>query len=165
MTLVHRLLPQPVLSLVIVALWLGLAGSVSVGQVLLATLLGLLLPWLTQSFWPNRPRVARPVAGARLAVIVLFDIVVANWQVARRVLGPFDRLHPRFIEVPLDIEDNFVATILGGIVSMTPGTVSVDIDQERRLLLVHALDAEDPETAIRTIKARYEAPLKEAFQC
>lgn len=165
MTLFHRLLPQPVLSLVIVALWLGLAGSVSVGQVLLATLLGLLLPWLTQSFWPNRPRVARPVAGARLAVIVLFDIVVANWQVARRVLGPLDRLHPRFIEVPLDIEDNFVATILGGIVSMTPGTVSVDIDQERRLLLVHALDVEDPETAIRTIKARYEAPLKEVFQC
>ena len=165
MTLFHRLLPQPVLSLVIVALWLGLAGSVSVGQVLLATLLGLLLPWLTQSFWPNRPRVARPVAGARLAVIVLFDIVVANWQVARRVLGPLDRLHPRFIEVPLDIEDNFVANILGGIVSMTPGTVSVDIDQERRLLLVHALDVEDPETAIRTIKARYEAPLKEVFQC
>lgn len=67
--------------------------------------------------------------------------------------------------MPLDIEDNFVATILGGIVSMTPGTVSVDIDQERRLLLVHALDAEDLETAIRTIKARYEAPLKEVFQC
>ncbi|MDP3137182.1 MAG: Na+/H+ antiporter subunit E [Burkholderiaceae bacterium] len=165
MKLVHRLVPQPVLSLLIVALWLGLAGSVSVGQVLLATLLGLLLPPLTQSFWPNRPRLARPVAGARLAVIVLFDIVVANWQVARRVLGPLDRLHPRFIEVPLEIEDNFVATILGGIVSMTPGTVSVDIDQERGLLLVHALDAEDPQALIRTIKARYEAPLKEVFQC
>lgn len=165
MKLFYRLLPQPVLSLLIAALWLGLAGSASVGQVLLATLLGLTLPRLTQAFWPDRPRLARPIAGAKLAVIVLFDIVVANWQVARRVLGPLDRLHPRFIEVPLDIEDNFVATILGGIVSMTPGTVSVDIDQERRLLLVHALDAEDPEAAIRIIKSRYEAPLKEAFQC
>ena len=165
MKLVRRLLPQPVLSLLIAALWLGLAGSVSVGQVLLGALLGLLLPRLTQGFWPDRPRLARPVAGVRLVAVVLFDIVVANGQVARRVLGPLDRLHPRFIEVPLDIEDNFVATILGGIVSMTPGTVSVDIDQQRRLLLVHALDAEDPEAAIRTIKARYEAPLKEVFQC
>lgn len=88
MKLVRRLLPQPVLSLVIVALWLGLAGSVSVGQVLLGALLGLLLPRLTQSFWPDRPRLARPVAGVRLVAVVLFDIVVANWQVARRVLGP-----------------------------------------------------------------------------
>lgn len=165
MKLVHHLLPQPILSLVIVALWLGLAGSVSIGQILLGTLLGLLLPRLTQSFWPDRPRLARPLAAARLVATVLFDIVVANWQVARRVLGPLDRLHPRFIEVPLDLEDNFVATILGSIVSMTPGTVSVDIDQERGLLLVHALDAEDPEALIRAIKARYEVPLKEVFQC
>ena len=165
MKLVHRLLPQPVLSLVIMSLWLGLAGSISVGQVLLGTLLGLLLARLTQSFWPDRPRLARPLAGARLVATVLFDIVVANWQVARRVLGPLDRLHPRFIEVPLDLKDNFVATILGSIVSLTPGTVSVDIDQERGLLLVHALDAEDPQALIRTIKARYEAPLKEVFQC
>ncbi|MDP1965303.1 MAG: Na+/H+ antiporter subunit E [Reyranella sp.] len=165
MKLVHRLLPQPILSLAILGLWLGLAGSVSVGQVLLGTLLALLIPFLTRGFWPDPPRIARPLVGARLVATVLFDIVVANWQVARRVLGPLDRLHPRFIEVPLDLEDNFIATILGSIVSMTPGTVSVDIDQERRLLLVHALDAEDPEALIRAIKARYEAPLKEVFQC
>lgn len=165
MKLVHRLLPQPILSLVIVALWLGLVGSVSIGQVLLGIVLGLLVPQLTQSFWPDPPRIARPVTALRLVATVLFDIVVANGQVARRVLGPLDRLHPRFVEVPLDLEDTFVATVLGSIVSMTPGTVSVDIDRERRLLLVHALDAEDPEALIRTIKARYEAPLKEVFQC
>lgn len=165
MKLVHYLLPQPILSFVIVALWLGLAASVTVGQVLLGTLLGLLLPRLTRNFWPDRPRLARPFTGARLLATVLFDIVVANWQVARRVLGPLDRLHPRFIEVPLDLKDNFITTILGSIVSMTPGTVSVDIDQERGLLLVHALDAEDPKALIQTIKARYEAQLKEVFQC
>jgi len=165
MRLVRRLLPQPIVSLAILCLWLGLAGHVSVGQILLGTLLGLLIPFLTQGFWPDPPRIARPLVGARLAATVLFDIVVANWQVARRVLGPIDRLHPSFIEVPLDLTDEFVATILGSIVSLTPGTVSVDIDRERGLLLVHALDVEDTEALIRTIKARYEAPLKEVFQC
>lgn len=165
MKLFYRLLPQPILSLVILSLWLGLAGSVSIGQVLLGTVLGIVLPRLTQSFWPDPPRLVRPVTAVRLVATVLFDIVVANWQVAKRVLGPLDRLHPCFVEVPLDLEDDFIATILGGIVTMTPGTVSVDIDQERRLLLVHALDAEDPEGLVRTIKARYEAPLKEVFQC
>ncbi len=46
---------------------------------------------------------------------------------------------------------------------MTPGTVSADLDRERRHLLVHSLDVDDPDEAIRTIKQRYEAPLKQIF--
>lgn len=103
--------------------------------------------------------------GTRLAATVLFDIVVANRQVARRVLGQIDCLHPSFIEEPLDLTDELLATTLGSIVSLTPGTVSVDIDRERRLLLVLALEAKDTEVLIRTIKARQEAPLQEMFQC
>jgi multicomponent K+:H+ antiporter subunit E len=58
-----------------------------------------------------------------------------------------------------------VATLLGSIVSLTPGTVSVEIERERKVLLVHALDADDPPGLIATIKSRYEAPLKEVFRC
>jgi multicomponent K+:H+ antiporter subunit E len=58
-----------------------------------------------------------------------------------------------------------VATILASIITLTPGTVSVDIDQERHMLLVHALDVTDVPAAIDTIKRRYEAPLKEIFGC
>ena len=50
-------------------------------------------------------------------------------------------------------------------ITLTPGTVSVDIDQERHMLLVHALDVTDVPAAIDTIKRRYEAPLKEIFGC
>jgi multicomponent K+:H+ antiporter subunit E len=81
------------------------------------------------------------------------------------VLGPLDRLDPAFVEVPLDLDDPFIATLLGSIVSLTPGTVSIEVDHDRRLLHVHALDVDDPATLIATIKARYEAPLKEIFRC
>ena len=67
--------------------------------------------------------------------------------------------------MPLDIDDPFVATLLGSIVSLTPGTVSVDIDRSRGVLQVHALHVEDPAAASAQIKSRYEAPLREVFAC
>ena len=85
--------------------------------------------------------------------------------VARRVVGPVARLKPAFVEMPLDLRDPFVATLLGSIVSLTPGTVSITVDQERWVLCLHALDVPDPDALIRQIKHRYEAPLMEIFAC
>jgi multicomponent K+:H+ antiporter subunit E len=153
------------MTLAIIGLWMVLAATPSLGNLLLAVLLGLVLPWLTQSFWPDRPHVRRPFAGIALFMRVIADIVAANWIVARLVVGPLDRLRPAFIDVPLDMDNPFVATLLASIVSLAPGTVSVDIDRTRRLLHVHALNVADENQMIATIKNRYEAPLKEIFGC
>lgn len=165
MRLIDRVLPQPLVSMAILGLWMALAPQPSLGHFLLATLLAIVIPWGTRELWPDRPRLRRPVVGAALFIRVVGDIIVANWQVARRVLGPLDRLHPSFVEVPLDIADPFVATLLGSIVSLTPGTVSIEIDRTKNILFVHGLDIEDEAAVIASIKARYEAPLKEAFAC
>jgi multicomponent K+:H+ antiporter subunit E len=107
----------------------------------------------------------KPLKALGFFFLVCRDIVSANLVVARQVLGPMDRIRPGFVEVPLDLEDPFVATILGGIVTLTPGTVSIDIDMGRRVLHVHALDVPDPAALIAEIKTRYERPLKEMFGC
>lgn len=160
-----RMLPQPLVSLMILALWIAIAPAPSLGQVVLGGVVALAIPWFTHPFWPDPPRLVRPGVAAVLFLRVMWDIVVANVEVARLVLGPADRLHPVFIELPLEIEDPFVATILASIITLTPGTLSVDIDSERRVLLVHALDVTDIPSTIETIKRRYEAPLKEIFGC
>jgi len=165
MRLSSRLLPSPLLSLAIAALWLALAGSVGLGHVILGAAIGVAIPRLTDRFWPDRPRLVRPATAARLAIRVVGDIVAANFEVAARVLGPVAKLRPGFVDVPLDMRDPFVATILGSIVSLTPGTVSIDVDMDRRVLSVHALQVTDPAALAAEIKARYEAPLKEIFGC
>jgi len=81
------------------------------------------------------------------------------------VIGPLHRLSPAFVEVPLDLRDPFIATLLGSIVSLTPGTVAIDVDRQRWVMLVHALDAPDPQALITEIKLRYEMPLREIFAC
>jgi multicomponent K+:H+ antiporter subunit E len=160
-----RVLPQPLVSLAILALWLAIAPAPSLGQLVLGGVVALAIPWVTHPFWPDAPRLVRPWVAVRLFLRVLWDIIVANVEVARLVLGPADRLHPVFIELPLEIEDPFVATILASIITLTPGTLSVDIDRARRVLLVHALDVSDVPAAIATIKRCYEAPLQEIFGC
>jgi multicomponent K+:H+ antiporter subunit E len=85
------------------------------------------------------------------------------------VLGPPHKLRPAFFEVPLALDDPFVATLFGGIISLTPGTVTIDIEMARPgqpgRLFVHGLDVPDVARTIATVKARYEAPLKEIFGC
>lgn len=165
----RRLFPQPVISVLIILLWLLLSPSPDLGNMLLAVIIALLIPLFTYRFWPDPPRLRRPGLALRLLGRVLVDIVAANITVARQVLGPPGRLRPAFMEVPLDVEDSFVATLFGGIISLTPGTVTIDIemDEDGRpvRLLVHGLDVPDPAATIAVVKARYEAPLKEIFGC
>lgn len=159
----RRVLPKPVLSLLILGLWLVLAPSPGMGHLLIAITLAIGLPHMTRGFWPSPPRLHDAGAALRLVGVVLYDIVVANIEVARQVLGPPSALRPGFLRLPLDIQDPFVASLLGSIVSLTPGTVSIEIDQG--VLLVHALHVTDEAAAIATIKSRYEAPLKKVFAC
>ncbi|WP_237213476.1 Na+/H+ antiporter subunit E [Falsiroseomonas oryziterrae] len=160
-----RVLPRPGLSLLILGVWLILAPAPTLGQVLIGVMLAVALPLATRGFWPGEIRLRRPLVALRLLGVVLGDIVTANLLVARQVLGAPERLRPAFMDVPLGIADPFVSTLLGSIVSLTPGTVSVDIDRGRQVLQVHALHIEDPAATIALIKARYETPLKEIFGC
>ncbi|MBB6226572.1 multicomponent K+:H+ antiporter subunit E [Polymorphobacter multimanifer] len=163
-----RVFPQPVTTTLIFVLWLALASSVDAGTLVLAAVLAVVLPLLTQGFWPSPPRLRRPLVAARLAGRVLIDIITANWVVARQVLGPVRKLRPAFFEVPVALDDPFVATLLGGIISLTPGTVTINIelvDGKPVRLFVHGLDVPDEAATVAEIKARYEAPLKEMFGC
>lgn len=160
-----KLLPMPLMSLAIGGLWLVLGSTFTRNSLAMAAILALAIPLLTQSWWPARPVIHRPGLAIRLFGRVCGDIVAANFVLARQVLGPLEQIHPRFVEMPLAIEDPFVATLLASIVTLTPGTLSVDIDMQRHILHIHAFNATNPEAVSADIKARYEAPLKEIFGC
>jgi multicomponent K+:H+ antiporter subunit E len=161
----RRWLPHPLLSLLLLVLWLLLSNSASPGVLLLGVVLGLAIPLFTRRFWPEPARLHRPALALQLAGRVLWDILVANFAVARIVLGTREAIQPKFVWVPLDIEGEVGTTVLASVISLTPGTVSADLDAGQRFLLVHALSESDPAELVRHIKARYEAPIKEIFSC
>lgn len=155
---------HPALSGALFALWLLLNNTLAAGHVVLAAVLALFIPRMIAPFWRDRPRVRRPIVLLRLLFVVLWDIGVANVTVARLVVS-WRRPRPRFMKVPLALTDEFAITVLASIITLTPGTVSADVSPDRRYLLVHGLDIDDEAATIAEIKARYERPLKEIFEC
>lgn len=158
-------LPHPLLSVLLLLLWLLLNNSAAVGQLLLGTLLAVLIPLFTRRFWPQRAYLAHPRLALRFAGRVLWDIIVANFAVARVVLGPSSAIRPVFVQIPLDVEGEFATTALLMVISLTPGTLTADLDTQRKHLLVHALSEDDPAQLVREIKSRYEATIKEILKC
>ena len=165
MTSWARVLPHPFLSLLLLLLWLLLNNSVAPGQLLLATFLGWGIPLFSRRFWPEPVSFHRPGLMLQFTGRVLIDILVANFIVMRLVLGPRSAIHPLFVKVPLDIAGDLPMTVLASIVSLTPGTLTAELDSEGGYLLVHALSEADPQQLVGLIKRRYEAPLKEIFAC
>jgi len=159
----RTLLPAPLVSATLLAAWLLLNQSLSIGHLLLGAALAWAVPWVCERFRDDRPRIGRPGAIVRLGAVVLYDIVVSNIEVARRILGPESAIRPRFVWVPLDIRDPHGIAALAGIITMTPGTLSSDLTDDRRHLLVHAFNVDDEAALVASIKARYEAPLMEIF--
>ncbi|WP_444437961.1 Na+/H+ antiporter subunit E [Pseudomonas sp. A6] len=163
--MIRRLLPHPLLSLCLLLGWVLLVDDFSFGHWLLGAGLGLALPLLCRDMLLAPLRIRRPGPLLRFIGLVLYDIVMANLQVARLVLGPTSKLQPGFVEVPLELREDLPIAILASVITLTPGTVSADLSADRRSLLVHGLDVPDPQALVADIKARYEAPLKEVFEC
>lgn len=163
-TWIKRLLPAPLLSAVLAVFWPVLNQSWSAGHLLLGALLALVIPWFT---WPPRAEVSkpsRPLVALKLFFIVLKDIITSNIDVAKLILGRESKIRPAFVWVPLTLTDSHGIVVLASIITMTPGTLSADVSDDRRHLLIHALNVDDEQALIESIKARYEQPLLEIFQ-
>lgn len=163
--MIRRLLPHPALSALLVVVWMLLVNEVTVGALVLAVAFAVLVPLLSSRFWPDRPKIRFGRDLAAYLAIVLFDIVVANFQVAWIILTRRNRdLRSRWLVVPVELRSAEAITVLAGTISLTPGTVTSDVSSDGRALLVHALDVADPEAEVARIKQRYEARLLKVFR-
>lgn len=158
-----RLLPYPLQSFAVFVTWLALNNTLAPGQVLIGAVLAVALPLTVRRLVPVLVHARQPGLAVRLLLRVAIDIVIANLQVAVLIIGPERRLRPAFVRIPLDGRDPVGVAILAGIITLTPGTLSVDTIDDGRTLLVHALDVDDAAALVATIKARYEAPLRAIF--
>lgn len=163
--MIKKLLPHPLLTLLLTAVWMMLLNSFSLGGLLLGLVLGVAVPLMTAAYWPKRPRLRNPLMIAEYICIVLYDIVVANLIVAKVILlKRNDDMRSGFVAIPLELRTPEAITVLAGTITMTPGTVSSDISADGRSLLVHHLDEADQDALRETIKNRYERRLMEIFE-
>lgn len=166
MSLVSRLFPMPLHSIMLLIVWLMLNTTVSLGHIILGTVLAIIIPLLCAPLRVPQPKMKRPLKVLAYIFIVLKDIVVANFEVAFLVVGPMHKIKPGLVAVPLDLSGALPITVLASTVTMTPGTVSAEVSKDQHWLYVHVLDMPDDEQeVIDLIKQRYESRVKEIFGC
>jgi multicomponent K+:H+ antiporter subunit E len=149
----------------LIVVWMLLLNSVTFGGFLLAVVFGIIVPLLTAPFWPNRPQLKFGWPMIDYIAVVIFDIMIANFQVAMLILFRRNRdLRSHWLVIPLNLRSPEAISALAGTISLTPGTVSADVAADGRSLLVHALDVGDEAEEVARIKLRYEARLMRIFQ-
>jgi multicomponent Na+:H+ antiporter subunit E len=99
-----------------------------------------------------------------LALLFLIELVLSAWRVAVLVMSPRMDLKPGIFAYPLRVNRDFEITLLANFITLTPGTLSVDVSDDRRILYVHAIDCSDPEKVRQDIATGFEQKIIEAFQ-
>jgi multicomponent Na+:H+ antiporter subunit E len=151
----------PVYGLGLAVLWLlvrgvELAPLPIVRELLIGLGFGMPMAYLLRRFY--RPEVAlgeRVRALPYAAVYVLLflkELATANLDVAYRVLSPSMPIKPTVIEVPLRVESDVAVTTIANSITLTPGTLTMDYDEERHVFYVHALAADDPADVVEPIR-------------
>lgn len=164
--MLKKILPHPLLTLSLWGIWLLLHNSLSMGHLVFGLIVAIVLPLLTYQFWSERVCIRKPIVLLKLVMVVLYDILISNLIVARMVLGKTEALQPSFLIVDLDIKSTLGASLLANTISLAPGTLTCDVNWEKRQLILHTLHTTDAAQAVADIKRRYEQPLIEVFtQC
>jgi multicomponent K+:H+ antiporter subunit E len=161
----EKVAPAPLLSAVLLAVWLMLSRSASLGHVLFGLALALVVPIFTFQLRRSTTRVRKPLLVLRYASVVMYDVLRSNLEVAIGVLRW--RRHPppsKFVIVPLELGDPAGLATLAVVTTIVPGTVWSELALDRSRLLLHVWDVGEESTFVQRYKDRYERPLREIFE-
>ena len=154
-----------ILEVVLLAVaWMALTGDWSLPALVFACGLGWLLLRLVR---PLGGEGFRRVRLARLPGFLLYflkEVVVANLKVAAAVIAPAGRLRPAIVAVPLAVDRDVEIALLANLITLTPGTLSLDVSPDRRTLYVHAMAVSSPDDLRREIRDGFERRILEVFR-
>jgi len=152
------------LNLLLAVVWAGLWGSFTLFQLTAGFVLGFMILLLLQPLLGgNGAYYLRAVRIVRLILFFIYDLLMSSIRVAYDVLTPQDHSNPKIIEMPLDVKTDIEILLVTNLISLTPGTLSLDVTPDRKTLIVHAMFADDPDEVVRSLKNGMERMVMEAF--
>lgn len=157
---------SPAVIVIVLALgWATITGNFSGLNLLFGAAIGALAVLLLRSAFapPRALRKLRRIIS--LALLFLYELMVSAIRVAIIVLTPDlkSALRPAIVAVPLTVQSDAEITLLANLITLTPGTLSVDVSDDRSLLYVHVLTLSTREALIADIASGFETKVKEVF--
>ncbi|WP_173931113.1 Na+/H+ antiporter subunit E [Chelativorans sp. Marseille-P2723] len=144
--------------------WALVTASFTVPNLLLGFLLGAGALYLIRGQVGSPGYFSRGKKIVALTLLFLYELVMSAVRVAIVVLSPRMQIKPGIFAYPLKVERDFEITLLANMITLTPGTLSVDVSEDRKMLYVHALDCSDPDQLRQDIAEGFERRIMEAFE-
>lgn len=123
--------------------WMMLVGEITAGTFVVGMVVGYLILWFSRSVWGETKYFSKIPLVIMFVLYFLKELLIANLKVAFDIVTPKDYMEPGVIAVPLDVETDIEITLFANLVTLTPGTLSIDVSPDRKTLYVHALYVED----------------------
>ena len=150
-------------NLVLALLWGAVTTSFAPTNLLFGLVLGFLCLWLVRDRFDQR-NFKRPGRLLRLAGLFLAEICLSAFRVARDTLAPRMSFRPAIIAMPLEVKGETEIMLLANLISLTPGTLSMDVSTDRSTLYIHAMDVDDPDALRAEIRDGFERRIKETLE-
>jgi len=153
------------LNIALAVAWAALTGNITLGGLVVGFLFGSAALYVSRPLYPGSRSYFRKVGKwLKLIVMFLYELVVSSIQVVWDVLTPQQKSRPGVISMPLDVEGEMEILLLTNLISLTPGTLSLDVSDDRKTLYIHAMFADDPDAIRKQIKDGMETWVIEAME-
>ncbi len=136
---------------VIAIAWCFLQGSITLGNLILGVFLGIFVFLISLSFNGMKGSFNQLKAIIRLILFILAELVVSSLRVAWDILTPTVYARPRIVRIPIADLDDVATTVLANAISLTPGSLALEVSENSQYLYVHVMYAEDRDTAVSDI--------------
>lgn len=149
------------LNILLALAWMFLSGDLNFINFIEGFLIGFIILWVSknssesQDYFNKIPRIIGFI------FYFFYELFVANLRVAYDIITPKHRMEPSIIAIPLTVDKDFEITILANLITLTPGTLSLDVSSNKKVLYVHSMYVSDPKEFIDTIKTGFEQKLLE----
>jgi multicomponent Na+:H+ antiporter subunit E len=153
------------LNLLLAIAWVALTGDFSAANALAGVVIGLALMWVLDLGGGRGGYPVRVLRAVRFALFFAWEMLLANLRVAWLVIHPRPHLRPAIVALPLDVASDAAIQLFAATITLTPGTLSIDLSSDRRTLYVHVAHVgDDVDAFVRDTKASFERRIREMLE-
>jgi multicomponent Na+:H+ antiporter subunit E len=155
---------QILLNVALAIVWILLKNSWTLLDFTIGYMLGVVLLYVFRGFLPSDIYLKRIIAVWKLILLFFKELILANIAVVKHVLDPKLDIKPGIFALPTELEGHFEITTLANLITLTPGTFTIDVSPDNKILYIHAINVPDVEEAIRAIKESFEKQIMEVIR-
>lgn len=152
---------QIVINLIIAMMWMFLSESYSISSFITGYVLGILLLLIMRRFIPGRFYLERFVKIIQLILLFIKELIKSNIDIVKLVYTPKPDIEPGIFAYETELKSDWELTLLANLITLTPGTLSVAISNDNSTIYIHAMDIDDIDESIQSIKNTFEKAIME----